>query len=61
MVRSILAGIIVNSIMADNMLMVTTQNMFDSIVGEDIGLFLVNTTDTNTRSRHCQLTSSLSR
>lgn len=49
-----------DSIMADNMLVGTTQNAFYSIVGGDIGLFLVNTTDTNTRSCHCQLTSSVS-
>lgn len=50
-----------NSIMADNMLIDTTQNMFYSIVEEDIGLFLVNITDMNTHLRHCRLTSSMSR
>lgn len=49
-----------NSIMADNMLVDTTLNMFYPIVEEDIGLFLVNITDTNTHSRHCQLPSSMS-
>lgn len=49
-----------NSIMADNMVVDTTLNMFYSIVEEDIGLFLVNISDTNTCSRHCQLTSSMS-
>lgn len=36
-----------NSIMADNMLVDTTLNMFNSIVEEDIGQFLVNIPDTN--------------